>query len=171
MINQPWNTLIKQFPSASSLFLFFSFFSLIHLHPSINSSHSINNMSADKGYYPTTAPPQYPQQAAGYPPQQPTYGAPDYPPGSSPYGQPGYPPHQGYPQQPGYPPHQGYPTSPAPQGYYAQGKSLLFFCPAGLLTPYIHTLPLQPASSWRFFYPFFVHLPSFFFLLVVWNWE
>ncbi|KAF9147923.1 hypothetical protein BG015_010363 [Linnemannia schmuckeri] len=77
-------------------------------------------MSTDKGYYPTTAPPQYPQQAAGYPPQQPSpYGAPGYPPASSPYGQPGYPPQQGYPQQPGYPPQQGYPTSPPPQGYYA----------------------------------------------------
>ncbi|KAF9126556.1 hypothetical protein BGW39_006547 [Mortierella sp. 14UC] len=84
-------------------------------------------MSADKGYYPTTAPPQYPQQAAGYPQQpagypqqQPSpYGAPGYPPATSPYGAPGYPPQQAYPQ-PGYPPQQGYPVSPAPQGYYAQ---------------------------------------------------
>ncbi|KAF9549125.1 hypothetical protein EC957_004764 [Mortierella hygrophila] len=84
-------------------------------------------MSTDKGYYPTTAPPQYPQQVAGYPQQQPSpYGAPGYPPAQSPYGQPGYPsqgyPSQGYPQQPGYP-QQGYPTSPAPQGYYVQSPA------------------------------------------------
>ncbi|KAK3820563.1 MAG: hypothetical protein JOS17DRAFT_755988 [Linnemannia elongata] len=77
-------------------------------------------MSTDKGYYPTTAPPQYPQQAAGYPQQSSPYGAPGYPPAQSPYGQPGYPP-QAYPQQPGYP-QQGYPT-PTPQGYYAQSPA------------------------------------------------
>lgn len=105
-------------------------------------------MSTDKGYYPTTAPPQYPQQAAGYPQQSSPYGAPGYPPAQSPYGQPGYPP-QGYPQQPGYPPQQGYPTSPAPQGYYAQCKSSSYFFLLSSWSLKYHNFshPLQPALA------------------------